>query len=274
MQNEPINGLLTSAKWQATGWYPSEQRDFLKQDLYPAIKNSSFSNTEIIILDDQRAQLPWWPKIVLSDGNENLDLVTGIGIHWYTDNYYPAKALSLTHKMFPDKFMIGTEACNKLNGGSAIPFLGNWEHGENYSNDILDDLNNYAGGWVDWNMALNLEGKPNWAGNSDDSPIIVDTTNNLFYKNPMFYHLGHFSKFLSRDYRIIGGSTGANRGTGNDVKYIIAASPEFSNEIEKRVVVILNKSENDLDVVVQDKGVGNFRVQVLKRSVVSLKYYV
>lgn len=31
-----------------------------------------------------------------------------------------------------------------------------------------------------------------------DSPIIVNQTKDEFYKQPMFYAIGHFSKFISR----------------------------------------------------------------------------
>lgn len=47
-------------------------------------------------------------------------------------------------------------------------------------------------GWTDWNLALNPEGGPNWVRNFVDSPIIVDIHKDTFYKQPMFYHLGHF----------------------------------------------------------------------------------
>lgn len=47
-------------------------------------------------------------------------------------------------------------------------------------------------GWTDWNLALNPEGGPNWVRNFVDSPIIVDIAQDTFYKQPMFYHLGHF----------------------------------------------------------------------------------
>lgn len=56
----------------------------------------------------------------------------------------------------------------------------------------FQDLNNWVGAWVDWNLALDLQGGPNWVGNFVDSPIIVDSVNDVFYKQPMFYHLGHF----------------------------------------------------------------------------------
>ena len=45
-------------------------------------------------------------------------------------------------------------------------------------------------------MALNPQGGPNYIQNFVDSPIIINGTSNEFYKQPMFYHLGHFSKFV------------------------------------------------------------------------------
>jgi glucosylceramidase len=63
----------------------------------------------------------------------------------------------------------------------------------------LQVLNYRVQGWIDWNMALDLTGGPNWANNFVDSPIIVNATANEFYKQPMFYVLGHFSKFIIRD---------------------------------------------------------------------------
>lgn len=54
-------------------------------------------------------------------------------------------------------------------------------------------------GWTDWNMALNLEGGPNWVNNTVDSPIIVNSTAAEFYKQPMYYALAHFSKFIPPD---------------------------------------------------------------------------
>jgi glucosylceramidase len=41
-------------------------------------------------------------------------------------------------------------------------------------------------------MALNEHGGPNWANNFVDAPIITNSTSDEFYKQPMFYILGHF----------------------------------------------------------------------------------
>jgi len=56
----------------------------------------------------------------------------------------------------------------------------------------LQDLNHWVTGWTDWNIALNLDGGPNWVNNFVDSPIIVNSETDEFYKQPMFYAMGHF----------------------------------------------------------------------------------
>lgn len=57
-------------------------------------------------------------------------------------------------------------------------------------------MNNWVTGWMDWNLALNTEGGPTYVGNYVDAPIIVNKTADEFYKQPMFYAMGHFSKFI------------------------------------------------------------------------------
>lgn len=56
----------------------------------------------------------------------------------------------------------------------------------------FQDLNHWVTGWTDWNMALDTGGGPNWVNNFDNSPIIVNASAGEFYKQPMFYAVGHF----------------------------------------------------------------------------------
>ena len=46
-------------------------------------------------------------------------------------------------------------------------------------------------------MALDMVGGPNWVHNLLDAPIIINAKANEYYKQPSFYALGHFSKFIS-----------------------------------------------------------------------------
>ena len=59
-------------------------------------------------------------------------------------------------------------------------------------------------GWTDWNIALDMQGGPNWAGNFVDAPIIVNEAEGEFYKQPMYYALGHISRYLYVEYAVVG----------------------------------------------------------------------
>ena len=243
VQNEPSNGLIVSSSWQSTGFTAEMERDFVKMDLGPALEQcEQCKNLKLMILDDQRLFLPTWVEKVLSDPDAE-EYVSGIGIHWYWNKYAGPILLTDTHNMFPTKFLLATEACNKAHPDKY--HLGNWTEGVSYSSDIIDNLNHWAIGWVDWNMALNLEGGPNWAQNFDNSPIIVNSTAGEFYKQPMFYHLGHFSKFLPEGSVRIH----SEANSASSLKFVSAITP--SNE---KVLVILNQSLKELPIKVIAKS--------------------
>jgi len=238
VQNEPSNGYLIKSKWQSTGMSAQMQRDFIKNDLGPVLFASPFKSLKLMILDDQRFSMPRFIERVCED-KEASKYVSGVGVHWYWNWLMPASVLSVTHDKFPDKFILATEACNK---NPPTESLGSWKDGVKYSNDILDNLNNWAVGWVDWNLCLDMSGGPNWANNFDQSPIIVNATGDEFYKQPMYYHMGHFSKFIKEGYTRVRSTAAA----GTDIKFVATKSP--GNQF---VLVVLNQSSSPEDVVVK-----------------------
>lgn len=46
-------------------------------------------------------------------------------------------------------------------------------------------------------MVLDTKGGPTYTLNNLDSPIIVNATAKEFYKQPMYYALAHFAKFIT-----------------------------------------------------------------------------
>ena len=196
-----LSGLIPGFPFNCMAFTPWLQRDFIKLDLGPRLEAAGFgpSKLKLMIMDDQRYLLPKWAEVVLSDP-EAAKYVAGIAFHWYGNSLAPPIILDKTREKHPNTFLLATEATE----GSTffIPdhvIMGSWERGENYAHDILDDLLHWTSGWIDWNMALNTQGGPTWMNNFCDSPIIVNASAQEFYKQPMFYALGHFSKFLPPD---------------------------------------------------------------------------
>ena len=58
-------------------------------------------------------------------------------------------------------------------------------------------LNNWVTGWVEWNMALDMTGGPRWNSKQGfGGPVYIDPKAGEAYKQPTFYTIGHFSKFI------------------------------------------------------------------------------
>jgi len=241
-QNEPLTGY-EDWMWNTCLWTAEDMRDWLKADLGPIMNTAGFADKIIMVLDHNRDALPWYPKTILEDPEAN-QYVDGTAVHWYDDaNSYP-NLMSETHDLFPDKFILYTEACEGWNAPSdSRVVLGSWERAQNYAYNIIDDVTHFSTGWVDWNMALDMGGGPNWANNFVDAPIIIDAASDRFYKQPMFYVMGHFSKF------IVPGGKAIYSSVVGDYNSIRAAA--FVNPDGYGVAVVLNTNDNPVDVTVQ-----------------------
>lgn len=53
-------------------------------------------------------------------------------------------------------------------------------------------------GYTDWNMMLNMKGGPSIVFPAD-AGVIANAENQEFYKQPIFYMFGHFSKYVKPD---------------------------------------------------------------------------
>lgn len=245
--NEPSAGQMTNYSFQALGFTPEEQRDWVALDLGPALLSSSHSHTHILILDDNRLLLPHWAKVVLSDVHA-ARYIHGVAVHWYMDSLVPAEAsLGATHQLYPEYYLFGTEACAGWNPADRGVKLGSWDRAEQYAHDILEDLNHYVVGWTDWNLALDQTGGPNWVENFVDSPIIVDAKRDVFYKQPTFYSMAHFSTFLWEGSQRVGVS--ASRKSQLEFS-------AFARQDGSVVLIVLNRSSSAVQFEVWNPTVG------------------
>ena len=60
-----------------------------------------------------------------------------------------------------------------------------------YTKDIINCMNNWVNGWIDWNLILDFDGGPNWAENWCGAPILVDVLSQTVYKTPIYYVLNN-----------------------------------------------------------------------------------
>lgn len=202
LQNEPSSsGWFKWYDFQAMYLNAKMQRDFARDLLGPLLHNHSaaIGQLKVIINDDNRFFLPSSPDLIFADTQAS-KFIDGVAVHWYWNRLFSVQRLQQTHDRHPDKFILPSEACNgwwwwPIVGHKGV-MLGDWARGEAYARDIIENLEHWAVGWIDWNLCLNEGGGPTWMGNWVDAPVIVNGTADEFYKQPMFYAIGHFSKFI------------------------------------------------------------------------------
>jgi glucosylceramidase len=139
------------------------------------------------------------------------------------------------HDAWPDKQLLFTE-------GTPSEFdaktLRDWKWGEVYATSILNDVNNWATGWTDWNVLLDERGGPNHVGNFCFAPLHGDTRSGELVYTSAYYYIGHVSKFVRPGARRIA-------CTSNDDDLLASA---FVHPDGRVVSVILNKTDRARDV--------------------------
>jgi glucosylceramidase len=232
IQNEP----MAKQRWESCIYTPEAERDFLKNFLGPTLKKEGLGSKKIIIWDHNRGEmLEQRASLVFSDP-EVSKYAWGIGFHWYeTWNGGPPKfeSVAKVHEDFPNKNLLFTEGCIEKFDAQKFQF---WGNAERYGINMINDFNNGTVGWTDWNILLDQNGGPNHVGNFCFAPIHADLTKDELIYTPMYYYIGHLSKFIRPDAkRII--------QTISDKKLI---STSFKNSDNKLITVVMNQSAEEI----------------------------
>ena len=138
---------------------------------------------KLMIWDHNRGMLFQRAKVVYDDPAA-ARYVWGAGFHWYVGDHFDNPRQ--VHDAWPDKQLLFTEG-TPSNFDAAT--LGDWKWGEIYATSILNDVNNWANGWTDWNVLLDERGGPNHVGNFCIAPVHGDTrSGELTYTSSLLLH--------------------------------------------------------------------------------------
>ncbi len=222
VQNEPA----AKQTWESCLYSPEEERDFVAQHLGPTLEKAGLGSIHLLGLDHNRDILEERAKAMLGDPKA-AKYLWGMALHWYVSEDFAAS--SRVKAAFPDKKLLFTEGCME---GGAKP--GSWAPGERYARNIIGDLRNHVSGWIDWNIALDLQGGPNHVGNFCDAPILVDTAKGEYLVQNSFHYIGHFSRFVRTGARRL-----ASEGGSPTLQHVAFVNPDKS-----LVVVVLNVSDS------------------------------
>ncbi len=231
VQNEP----MATQKWESCIYTAEDERDFIKNYLGPTLQKAGLGSKKLIAWDHNRDLVYQRASTILEDPAA-ARYVWGIGYHWYetwTGNPMQFDNVKMVNQAFPNTHLIFTEGCKEA---YSFDSLQSWSLSERYGYSMINDFNDGAVGWTDWNILLDEKGGPNHVGNFCFAPIHADTRNGTLIYTNAFYYIGQFSKFVRPGARRIAVSTNrpALQTTG------------FLNKDGSIVVIVMNTTDQHL----------------------------
>ncbi len=224
VQNEPE----ATQRWDSCRYSAEEERDFVRDHLGPALHGAGLGHVRIVVWDHNRDAMVERASVIYGDA-EAAKYIWGTGFHWYMEDHFDH--VQLVHDAWPDKQLLFTEGCQE--GG---PHWGRWELAERYARSIINDLNRWTVGWIDWNLLLDEQGGPNHVGNFCSAPMLAVPAEDGLHPQSSYAALGHFARHAQ---------PGAQRvlaaATREALECTALANPDGS-----LAVVVLNRSDHDI----------------------------
>ncbi|MBA4176141.1 MAG: glucosylceramidase [Leptothrix sp. (in: Bacteria)] len=234
VQNEPE----AHQRWDSCLYSAEEERDFVRDFLGPELAAAGLGHVRIVVWDHNRDVMVERASVIYGDA-EAARYIWGTGFHWYGEDHFDH--VQLVHDAWPDKQLLFTEGCQE--GG---PHHGSWDLGERYARSIINDLNRWTVGWIDWNLLLDEHGGPNHVGNFCSAPVLARTAHDELLHQSSYWYLGHFSRFIK---------PGARRLLCAATRQAIEATA-FANPDGSIAVVAMNRGEQALRFELNVGGTG------------------
>ena len=232
VQNEPA----ATQRWDSCVYSAEEERDFVRDHLGPELAKAGLGHIKIVVWDHNRDWMVERANVMFSDPKA-AQYVWGTGFHWYGDDHFDH--VQQVHDAWPDKQLLFTEGCQE--GG---PHIGSWDLGERYARSMINDLNRWTVGWIDWNLVLDETGGPNHVGNLCSAPILIDTANDALMHQNSFYYIGHFARFVKPGARRI--LCAASR---QDIEATAFVNPDGSV-----ATVVMNRTHGHIRFALKEDG--------------------
>ena len=244
VQNEPA----ANQRWDSCLYTAEEERDFVRDFLGPELARAGLAHIRIIVWDHNRDLMVERASVIYSDA-EAAKYVWGTGFHWYGEDHF--EHVQQVHDAWPDKQLLFTEGCQE--GG---PHHGSWDLGERYARSMINDLNRWTVGWIDWNLILNEQGGPNHVGNFCSAPILIDREHDALLHQSSYFYLGHFTRFIK---------PGARRVLCASSRQDLEATA-FINPDASVATVVMNRTESCIAFVLH-LGESRMLAELAPRSI-------
>lgn len=246
VQNEPI-AIQT---WESCYYSPEDEREFIDKYLDPVLEQEGLADIKIIIWDHNKERVyDRTKKIFESEKVKNR--VWAVGHHWYSGDHFDG--MRLVHEQFA-KPLISTEICGSINE-DVISLA------ERYGRELCGDFSNYTCGFCDWNLLISEKGGPYHNRSAQTTacagvvfedkskgcyaPVIFNTETKELEFTPIYYYIGHLSKFVNRGAKRIATTKYTDK----------LETVAFKNPDGSRVLTMMNIADNELPAIIRHNDI-------------------
>lgn len=230
IQNEP-KAVQT---WDSCVYTVSEEKEFLRDFLYPALQKHGLSEVEIFVWDHNKERIYERIRDILDNTTDSI--VTGAAFHWYSGDHF--EALNLVRQKYPGKKLILSESCLEY---SEFDESSIQEQAVRLSHEIIGDLNHGMCAFYDWNILLDEKGGPNHVGNYCHAPFLYDRLQKKLMPQTTLNHFYHFSHF------IVPGSVRIGHSRYTDRIEVVS----YLTPADEIVVILLNRQKEAQKTVIR-----------------------
>ena len=229
-ENEPMGN---DGSWESMDLTPDAEAEFIGKHLGPTLAKD-FPDVKIFCFDQNTFEADRYTAAVYDRNPDANRYTAGTALHWYgsTISCFP-EVLDSLHALYPDKILMHTEGCVDNLGRPGWPgvsdYAGYQESGwfnndafwwganatdwaystpwwpelhpkyspvHRYAQYIIDGINHWMTGYIDWNCVLDSIGGPTHVLNHCGAQVMVDYLNDIIYFTPYHYAFRHFSRSM------------------------------------------------------------------------------
>ena len=249
VQNEPA----AVQTWNSCTYSAEEEGLFVAKHLGPALERAGMKDVDIYVWDHNKELLyQRFRDAVSVPGADRY--IAGAAMHWYTGDHFDA--IEILRKQYPGIKLMFSEGCVEY---SRFADSGEVRKAEMYAHDMIGNFRAGVSTFLDWNLLLDEQGGPNHVGNFCAAPVMLEPEEQDGYvKKLMYYYIGQFSRYIpAESVRIVT----TQYTDGLEVCAFLTPSAE-------RVLVVLNKSEENRPVVIREEEEG-FHDEIAAHSIVT-----
>lgn len=233
LQNEP-NAVQV---WDSCLWNAQEEHDFLVEYMKPALIRHGLREIGVFFWDHNKERI--LERAVAMFDEKGLSCASGAAFHWYSGDHF--EALAQVHRLYPDKKLILSENCLEYRFCDVSNPAAN---AQRVAHEIIGNLKSGMNAFFDWNVLLDENGGPNYAGNFCHAPYMFHTKEGQLVRTSLYDALGCFASAIQPGaVRIL-----CSCYTGK------LETVAFRNPDGTIGTVILNTAEDDLPLILRLDG--------------------